>query len=79
MISAVVFVTLVVQSLYFQNLPQAIIYGCKAWFVSDLLINAEDSFSRDTAQIITGEEVHVSISIKVFMAIPGTKYTEQKF
>ena len=55
LISTFVFATrtVQVQSLYFLN-PKflAIFCGCTAWFVSDLVGNPEDQFSRNEAQTI---------------------------
>ena len=48
LISAFVFTTLVVQSLYFQNLL-SIFYGCTALVILDLLRNLKDRLSCDAA------------------------------
>ena len=50
LISAFVFATWIVQSLYFRNFkPLAILSGCTAWFVSDQVRNLEDRFSHNEA------------------------------
>ena len=54
LISAFVFAKRIVQSLYFLNFihnfkPLAILSGCTAWFVSDLVGNPEDWFSHTKA------------------------------
>ena len=54
LISAFVFATQIVQSLYFYNQnfkPLAILFGCTAPFVSDLVGNPEDRFSHDAAHV----------------------------
>ena len=53
LISAFVFATRIVQSLYFLNFKLLDIFcGCTAWFVSDLVENPEDRFSQNEAQIL---------------------------
>ena len=54
LISAFVFATQIVQSLYFliRNFkPPAILCGCTVWFVWDLIGNPEDRFSHNEAHI----------------------------
>ena len=41
---------------YIQNFkPLAILCGCTTWYVSDLVGNPKDRFSRNAAQIIVNE------------------------
>ena len=59
LISAFVFATRIVQSLFFLS-PKfqrlAIFCGCTARFVSDLVGNPEDRFSHNEAQITQGRQ-----------------------
>ena len=55
LISAFVFATWIVQSLYFLNpkfQTSSLFCGCAAWFMSELFGNSEDRFSHDTAQML---------------------------
>ena len=51
LISAFVFAKRIAQSLYYLK-PLAILSGCTAWFVSDLVGNPEDQLSHNEAHII---------------------------
>ena len=54
LISAFVFATRIVQSLYFLNMKfehLAFLCDSTAWFVSDLVGNPEDRFSHNEAQV----------------------------
>ena len=53
LISAFVFATRIVQSLFYLNFkPLAILCGCTARFVSDLVGNPEDRFSHNEAHLV---------------------------
>ena len=61
LISAFVFATRIVQSLFFLDpnfKPLAIFRGCTARFVSDLVGNPEDRFSHNEAHIIHAPNHH---------------------
>ena len=69
LISAFVFATRIVQSLFFLNTKfqaLAIFCGCTAWFVSDLVGNPEDRFSHVVAHLVNWDKFY-QFSIKCML------------
>ena len=69
LISAFVFATRIVQSLYFLYIrnfkPLAILCGCTARFVSNLVGNPEDRFSHNEAQLQTQDLLEEPTSLEI--------------